>query len=83
MSVASTPPRVEWSRGQSRCARVIRRGVTPFGCLQSVERHAVGEPCLAWLAADLGFADHAHRNRIVRGQLGQTPTRLRRLLRAG
>jgi hypothetical protein len=42
-----------------------------------------GEPNLAWLAADLGFADHAHHTRTVREQLGQTPARLRRPLRAG
>jgi len=37
----------------------VGRRVTPFGSLESVKRLAAGEPCLAWLAADLGFADHA------------------------
>jgi AraC-like DNA-binding protein len=48
-----------------------------------LEHLAAGEPSLARLAADLGFADHAHLSRTVREQLGHTPSQLRRLLRAG
>ncbi|XVV06190.1 helix-turn-helix domain-containing protein [Actinosynnema sp. CA-248983] len=40
-----------------------------------------GETDLAGLAAELGFADQAHLTRTVRGQVGHTPTALRRLLR--
>jgi AraC-like DNA-binding protein len=50
---------------------------------RALERLAAGEPSLARLAADLGFADHAHLTRTVREQLGHTPTQLRRLLQAG
>ncbi|PZG00106.1 AraC family transcriptional regulator [Micromonospora deserti] len=38
---------------------------------------------LATVAAELGFADQAHLTRTVRAHLGQTPGRLRRLLRDG
>ncbi|MFI5484758.1 helix-turn-helix domain-containing protein [Micromonospora echinaurantiaca] len=38
---------------------------------------------LATVAAELGFADQAHLTRTVRAQLGQTPGRLRHLLRDG
>jgi AraC-like DNA-binding protein len=47
---------------------------------RALERLAAGEPDLARLAADLGFADHAHLTRTMREQLGHTPTELRRLL---
>jgi AraC-like DNA-binding protein len=50
---------------------------------RALERLAGGEQSLAHLAADLGFADHAHLTRTVREQLGHTPTQLRRLLEAG
>jgi AraC-like DNA-binding protein len=43
----------------------------------ALERLAAGEPCLARLAADLGFADQAHLARVVRRELGATPSRLR------
>ena len=46
----------------------------------ALERLADGEPCLARLAADLGFADHAHLARVVRGELGATPSLLRERL---
>jgi AraC-like DNA-binding protein len=46
----------------------------------ALERLAAGEPCLARLAADLGFADQAHLTRVVRGELGTTPSLLRDLL---
>ena len=49
---------------------------------RAVDRLAQGEPSLATLAADLGFADQAHLTRMVREHLGDTPTALRRLLAA-
>jgi AraC-like DNA-binding protein len=48
----------------------------------ALERLAAGEPCLARLAADLGFADQAHLARVVRRELGTTPSRLRDRLAA-
>ncbi|HEY3009948.1 MAG TPA: helix-turn-helix transcriptional regulator [Micromonosporaceae bacterium] len=39
-----------------------------------------GEPSLAALANDLGFADQAHLTRTVRAEVGETPHRLRALL---
>jgi AraC-like DNA-binding protein len=46
----------------------------------ALDRLADGEPDLAGLAADLGFADHAHLTRAVRGEVGAPPSRVRRLL---
>jgi AraC-like DNA-binding protein len=46
----------------------------------ALERLAQGEESLTRLAADLGFADHAHLSRTVRGETGTTPSALRRLL---
>jgi AraC-like DNA-binding protein len=43
----------------------------------ALERLAAGEPCLARLAADLGFADQAHLARVFRRELGMTPSLLR------
>ena len=45
-----------------------------------MERLEAGEPCLARLAADLGFADQAHLARVVRRELGATPSLLRERL---
>jgi transcriptional regulator GlxA family with amidase domain len=45
-----------------------------------LDRLEHGEPDLARLAADVGFADHAHLTRTVRDELGFTPSRLRELL---
>lgn len=45
-----------------------------------LERLAAGETSLAGLAADLGFADHAHLVRTVRTQTGSTPSEPRRVL---
>jgi AraC-like DNA-binding protein len=39
-----------------------------------------GAACLRVLAAEYGFADQAHLTRVVRRQLGCTPTELRRLV---
>lgn len=49
----------------------------------ALERLAAGEPCIARLAADLGFADQAHLARVVRCELGTTPSLLRERLAAG
>jgi AraC-like DNA-binding protein len=46
----------------------------------ALERLDQGEPDLAALAADLGFADHAHMTRVIREHLGEPPSRLRTLL---
>lgn len=49
---------------------------------RALDRLEAGEPHLATLAADLGFADQAHLTRTIRQHLGHTPTTLRRLLTA-
>jgi AraC-like DNA-binding protein len=46
----------------------------------ALERIAEGEPCLARLAAELGFADHAHLTNVVRREAGAPPSRLRALV---
>jgi AraC-like DNA-binding protein len=46
----------------------------------ALERLSEGQPCLARLAADLGFADQAHLARVVRRELGATPSSLRERL---
>jgi AraC-like DNA-binding protein len=43
----------------------------------TVERIAGDEPSLARLAADLGFADHAHLARAVKRETGATLSHLR------
>ncbi|HEX6686633.1 MAG TPA: helix-turn-helix transcriptional regulator, partial [Candidatus Limnocylindrales bacterium] len=47
---------------------------------RALDRLAQGEADLAGIAADLGFADHAHLTRTVRQHLGHTPTAVRDLL---
>lgn len=47
---------------------------------RALDRLEAGEPELARLAADLGFADQAHLTRTVREHAGSTPAALRRLL---
>ncbi|WP_188193377.1 helix-turn-helix domain-containing protein [Nonomuraea sp. SYSU D8015] len=47
---------------------------------RALDRLEAGEPSLAVLAADLGFADQAHLTRTIRRHVGHTPTALRRLL---
>jgi len=49
---------------------------------RALDRLSRGEPSLARLAADLGFADQAHLCRTVRAHVGHTPTALRRALAA-
>jgi AraC-like DNA-binding protein len=46
----------------------------------ALERLAEGERDLAALAADLGFADHGHLDRVVRREAGATPSALRSAL---
>jgi AraC-like DNA-binding protein len=48
----------------------------------ALERLAGGEPCLARLAVELGFSDHAHLTREMRAQLGAPPSALRNRLAA-
>jgi len=43
----------------------------------ALERLAEGEPCLARLAAELGFCDQAHLARVMRSELGAPPSKLR------
>ncbi|WP_206061621.1 helix-turn-helix domain-containing protein [Nonomuraea basaltis] len=47
---------------------------------RALDRLENGEPSLAALAADLGFADQAHLTRTIRRHVDHTPTALRRLL---
>lgn len=49
--------------------------------LHALEALEAGHPDLSALAADLGFADHAHLTRTVRRACGHTPSALRRRLR--
>jgi AraC-like DNA-binding protein len=49
----------------------------------ALERLAGGEPCLARLAADLGFTDQAHLSRVVRAEVGASPSLLRQWLASG
>lgn len=46
----------------------------------ALDRFAGGEPELARLAAELGFADQAHLTRVVRAETGTTPAALRAVL---
>ena len=46
----------------------------------ALERLADGERPLSRVAADVGFADHAHLTREIRRQTGMTPSALRALL---
>jgi AraC-like DNA-binding protein len=48
----------------------------------ALERLADGDSDLARLAADVGFADHAHLTRTLRAHTGATPSALRAALRA-
>jgi AraC-like DNA-binding protein len=55
-------------------------------CLRAraaLERIGEGDRSLARMAADLGFADHAHLTRVVRREAGAPPSTLRELLRFG
>ncbi|WP_051579481.1 helix-turn-helix domain-containing protein [Pseudonocardia acaciae] len=46
----------------------------------ALDRIEAGETDLAGLAADLGFADHAHLSRAMRAEVGHPPSRVRALL---
>ncbi|MCA1656009.1 MAG: AraC family transcriptional regulator [Pseudonocardiaceae bacterium] len=48
----------------------------------ALDRLEAGEPDLARLAAELGFADHAHLTRTVRAEVGRTPSEVRTDLQA-
>ena len=48
----------------------------------ALDRLAEGEPSLARLAAELGFADQAHLARVVRAETGSPPSHLRAVLSA-
>ena len=48
----------------------------------ALERLADGETSLARLAGDLGFADQSHLCRVVRSEVGHSPTQLRERLTA-
>jgi AraC-like DNA-binding protein len=50
---------------------------------RALDRITEGETDLAGLAAELGFADHAHMTRSIRLATGRTPTEFRRLLESG
>ena len=73
-----------------RLSRVFRRHVgVPLTRYRNrlrvgaaLHRLEQGEPSLAALAAELGFADQAHLTRTVRAEVGETPHRLRALLAA-
>jgi AraC-like DNA-binding protein len=47
---------------------------------RAMQRLEDGEPSLAALAAELGFADQAHLTRMMRAYVGRTPGSVRRLL---
>jgi AraC-like DNA-binding protein len=49
----------------------------------ALDRIEAGETSLARLAAELGFADHAHLTRTMRAEVGSTPHRVRKLLATG
>lgn len=49
----------------------------------ALERLGQGEENLARLAADLGFADQSHLNRVLRSETGAPPSLLRDRLRTG
>ncbi|MEO3829846.1 AraC family transcriptional regulator [Actinomadura sp. B10D3] len=49
---------------------------------RALDRIEQGEQDLSRLAADLGFADHAHLTRTVKAETGRPPAALRRLLTA-
>jgi AraC-like DNA-binding protein len=71
-------------------SRVFHRqtGMTLTGYRNRIRVHIAldaieaGDTNLADLAAELGFADHAHLTRTVRAECGHTPRALRRLLAA-
>lgn len=46
----------------------------------ALDRLGDGEPDIARLAVELGFADQSHFSRAIRSETGQTPSALRRLL---
>jgi AraC-like DNA-binding protein len=61
--------------------RTISRHRMRLRARAALEQLAGGEPNLARLAADLGFADQSHLCRVLRSETGCTPSALRQLLR--
>ena len=60
----------------------LTRFRTQMRVRQVLDRIESGEQSLARIAADLGFADHAHMSRTVRNEVGHSPSALRSLLAA-
>jgi AraC-like DNA-binding protein len=69
------------------CAAETGQTISSSGiCVRArigVEHVANGDRSLARVAAELGFADHAHLTRVVRREAGAPPSTLRELLRFG
>jgi AraC-like DNA-binding protein len=65
---------------RSITGRTISRHRMCLRARAALERLAGGEHDLAWLAADLGFADQSHLCRVLRGETGRAPSTLRRML---
>jgi AraC-like DNA-binding protein len=63
--------------------RTISRHRMRLRARAALERLAGGEPDLARLAADLGFADQSHLSRVLRSETGRPPSVLRQLLSDG
>jgi AraC-like DNA-binding protein len=57
--------------------RGVARHRTELRISGALDRLSSGEDNLARLAADLGFADHAHLTRTIRRYTGRTPSQLR------
>jgi AraC-like DNA-binding protein len=68
---------------RSATGHTISRHRMSLRARTALERLAGGERDLAWLAADLGFADQSHLCRVVRAETGRTPSALRHALAPG
>jgi AraC-like DNA-binding protein len=66
----------------SRVGHSIARHRMRLRTRRALERLAGGERDLAWLSADLGFADQSHLCRVIRAETGSTPSSLRAALDA-
>jgi AraC-like DNA-binding protein len=80
-SVAVSPHHLSRIFSQ-RTGETISRYRNRIRVRMALERLADGEPSLARLAGDLGFADQAHLCRVVRREVGHSPARLRERLTA-
>jgi AraC-like DNA-binding protein len=65
---------------RSITGRTISRHRMRLRARAALERLAGGERDLAWLAADLGFADQSHLCRVLRTETGRAPSALRGML---